>query len=132
MKTKDTVGKGEYIKGAYLKYEWLIIRQDLGHLCGYVKLWKGHLLEPLFKKEHCYHDIDIDCHGGLTFSEKVTNKHKYQKTLGFTNGCWIGWDYAHAGDYMEGMPFSDGHIWTEEEVIKECHEVIDQLTEKYL
>jgi hypothetical protein len=48
-----------------------------GFLCGYVLMPNNH---PYFNKY--YGDLDIECHGDLTYCE---------------NG-WIGFDCAHAGD----------------------------------
>jgi hypothetical protein len=63
---------------------------ELLHLCGYVYIPEGH---PLFGKG--YDEIDIDVHGGLTFSERVG---KY----------WlIGFDCAHMGDIVPYMYFKN-------------------------
>lgn len=53
-----------------------------GFLCGYISIPLGH---KYYHKE--YEDIDIDCHGGLTFGE-VSDQH------------WIGFDCAHLFDYI--------------------------------
>lgn len=66
-----------------------------GHLCGYVKIPENH---PYFGEE----EIIIDCHGGLTFNEM----HEEQ---------WIGFDCAHAGDYVP----------TSEHMKKICPELIE-------
>ena len=53
-----------------------------------------------------YNDIDIECHGGLTFGEKGVDDSEYKKGY-----FWYGWDYGHFGDYvhysveMEGKKF---------------------------
>ena len=50
-------------------------------------------------------------------------------------GWFIGWDYAHCGDYCgyeETMPESIrtyGKKWTTEEIIKECENAIEQIIE---
>lgn len=128
------LANGEFISGEYLGYEWLVARQEMGHLCGYVRLWDGHPLEILWKTEkYPYEAIDIRCHGGLTFGEKIGKK---SNVRGFTPGYWIGWDYAHVGDemiinYPTYHSRIDGKHWKESEVIKECYDVIGQLVEKY-
>ena len=119
------------LKGEYLDYDWLIVRQPMGHLCGYVKLWKKH---PLEVYEYDDDEMDIECHGGLTFKRTITKKDKEKLKIGFTPGCWIGWDYAHAGDYMsysDDLGYPGDKRWSVEEVMKECYEVIDQLENKY-
>jgi hypothetical protein len=60
---------------------------ELGHLCGYVFLDRNHKYYGIN-----YNDLDIDVHGGLTFSEQ---EGKYWK---------IGFDCAHGGDYV---PYSN-------------------------
>ena len=71
-----------------------------------------------------YDDIDISCHGGLTYSDYIL------KTVD-KKGWFIGWDYAHYGDYMDygyetGM--NDGtKKWSTDEIIRECKRVINQI-----
>ena len=130
LKKIEKLKPGEWIRGKYLGYKWMVARMEIGHLCGYVRLWEGHPLEILWKtQEYPYNSIDVDCHGGLTFSEKLTKK---DIIAGFTPGYWIGWDYAHVGDEMI-LPERTihGRHWKENEVIEECFSVIRQLDEKY-
>lgn len=78
-----------------------------------------------------YDDIDISCHGGVTYSEPIL------KTVD-KKGWFIGWDYAHCGDYINygdtslNNLFSDDKKWTTEEIVEECKNVINQIVEKYL
>lgn len=86
----------------------------LGHYCGYVELPASSRLVGLPTQ-----DIDIDVHGGVTFSEQV-------------NDHWtIGFDCAHAGDYVPGLEdigFNVGaHEWTVPEVENEVRTMIDQV-----
>lgn len=55
-------------------------------LCAYIGVPEGH---PFYGKE--YDELDIDCHGGLTFA---SGPYK-QWPEGF---WWLGWDYAHYKD----------------------------------
>lgn len=56
-----------------------------GHLCGYIDIPKCH---PFYQKH--YDEIEIDVHGGLTFSDVI-------------DGFWtIGFDCAHYCDYKPG------------------------------
>ena len=79
----------------------------------------------------CYEDIDISCHGGITYSESIL------KTVD-KKGWFIGWDYVHYGDYMAygyaaiNNMFPNDKKWTTEEIVEECKNVIDQIVEKYL
>ena len=80
-------GEGEWMQEPdqlefeYEGYECEIRRNSIGSLCGYVKLPKEH---PGYEKD--YNDLDIDVHGGLTYSELENDK-------------WvIGFDCAHSGD----------------------------------
>jgi hypothetical protein len=54
-----------------------------GHLCGYVRIPEDH---HLFSNE----EISVNCHYGLTFNKK-DEEH------------WVGFDCAHAGDYVPTM-----------------------------
>lgn len=77
----------DYLEFKYKGYNCKIRRvEHVRHLCGYVLLPKEHYL---YGKEYC--DIDIDCHGGLSYSEKE-------------NEYWvIGFDCAHACDLIPGL-----------------------------
>jgi len=110
--------------------------KDLGFYCGYVKLPKGHPYEKLFKKEKIkmgtreielevgYENMDISCHGGLTFSVKITKENQQDYPQGFSLGYWIGWDYGHFGDKTA---LFNGIEHSAEEVEAECKNVIEQL-----
>ena len=89
------------------------------HPCAYLFLSKGHKFYGLG-----YDDIDINVHGGLTFSEDdlVFNP--------LVTDCWIiGWDYAHCGDYS-GY-YEDGKDWkkwTSTEILEEVKNAIKQIS----
>lgn len=76
-----------------------------------------------------YNDMDINCHGGLTFCRRVTEKDTHEWPQGFLPGAWIGWDYGHVGDFinMVSAAGSDDKKWTLAEVEEECKNVINQL-----
>lgn len=70
-----------------------------------------------------YNDIDIECHGGLTYGRNrlLTVDKK---------GWFIGWDYGHCGDYRGDCRFTMGNKrWTTEEIVEECKSVIEQINE---
>jgi len=93
--------------------EWAIVRAPLyGAINGYAKLPEGH--QWLGKD---YDDIDVDVHGGLTYS----------------NGTWIGFDTLHAGDYWPGVPYShpSDRTWTEDDVEKEVRSLAQQIAEAH-
>lgn len=94
------------------------------HPTAYVEVPKDH---KYYLKN--YDEIDIDVHGGLTYSdnylivegEKITN-------------CWfIGWDYAHFDDFI-GYELNypnefrtNGKKWTTEEIQDDVYKVCKQL-----
>lgn len=64
-----------------------------GHLCGYVQIPEDH---PYFNKDHSH--SNIDAHGGLTFWDFGDfNENGY---IDSKDIFWIGYDCAHAGDYV--------------------------------
>lgn len=69
----------------------------MGNINGYVLIPKEH---PDCGKG--YEDIDVSVHGGLTFGQKDTS-----------GGCWYGFDTAHAGDFIPGMPLGFNNPSTE-------------------
>lgn len=106
--------------GSYRGYEFIVINVRGSHPCGYVNV-EGSVFE---KRD--YDEIDIECHGGLTFSSSGL--------LCNNRGWWIGWDYAHLGDRLgcnlryHSNP--EDREWTTEEVVDECKKVINQVIRK--
>ena len=98
------------------------------HPCAYVRIPKTH---KFYKKY--YDDIDIDVHGGLTYSRDYLWISENEKIKGW----FIGWDYAHYGDYLGYdmlsilQQFKENHNndkrWTTEEIFKDVKEVCYQI-----
>jgi hypothetical protein len=98
------------------EYRAIVLR---GPLCinGYVGVPESH---SLYGKD--YNDIDINCHGGLTYSNFGDGKFL---PIGY---YWFGWDYAHSSDKtFSNFDFEIyGHGYAPDEVEKEVREVLDQ------
>lgn len=109
---KDVPGKA-YADWEDEEYRCLIIRGP-GSLCGYIGVNEDH---PLYGVE--YDNLPIECHGGLTFSDKGDD------TFRPAGRWWFGWDYGHAGDasfYDLISPYGisyNQHKWTPSEVESE-------------
>lgn len=94
------------------------------HPCCYIGLPKNH---KFYGKD--YDNIDIDCHCGITFAEQDLAFNP----IPTTDFWWIGWDYAHCGDYVgyyQGLNNSlekNSKKWTTEEMLQEVKDVIQQL-----
>ena len=109
----------EIDKGEYKDYKYVMLYGGM-YPCAYVQLKP----EDKYYETYNYNDIDIDVHGGITFTEKYYKGIKYYLfKLGY-RGHWIGWDYGHGGDYTGG---GYGKKWTLEEIISDCEKVIEQL-----
>jgi len=110
-------------KGKEGEFYWCIL--SLGsHPCCYIGLPKEHK----FYGKH-YDEIPLEAHGGLTYAEKDVGQNPVAIDL-----WWIGWDYAHLGDYsyypsleMKSI-FNGGNKWTLEELKKEVFEVLKSIT----
>ena len=109
--------------GFYKDYEFYIMNLGI-HPTAYVNVIDNKLLAM---KD--YHDIDINVHGGLTYSEnKLYINDKREKV----SGWFIGWDYGHYNDYAGyemNLPEeirSNGKKWTTEEIFKDVKNVIEQ------
>lgn len=106
-------------KGEFKGFKFAIVSYGT-HPCCYVFLPKEH---KYYGKS--YDEIDIDCHGGLTYSdnELIFNP--------LVNDDWvIGWDYAHYNDYMGyygSDSFENSKKWTTKELFEEVKQVIEQL-----
>ncbi len=73
---------------------------------------------------------EIDCHGGITYDEHDLRGVYDESMTDFIDGSrrFIGWDYAHGGDYYGGDSISEhGHKYTTDEMVDDAVEVIDQL-----
>ena len=127
--------------GTYKDYDYMVLNTRGTHFCAYVRLPKYH---PFYKLP--YEDIDLDCHGGLTFGEmtdfeNVRVQEWESHFLGFfwsghwveekvKKGYWIGWDYAHDGDFCPAFPELGGKEWTADEVALKAKLVIEELIKK--
>lgn len=118
------------IYSTYRDIEYIVFAyKNSGHRCGYIRL-------PKYSKYFGlkYDDIDLSCHGGLTFGEIEKGEH------------WIGFDCGHSGDGID-KSFADIrviaiyeklngtfgttlHVWKKNEVENECKEMINDLWEK--
>jgi len=93
--TKTLNGKQKIIH--YKGYKGLIVQHPMvGHLCGYVVIPEGHIL---YQKD--YNVIDVYIHGGLTYSGSLP---------GTEEGYCVGFDCAHAGDWIPGLDL-DGETY---------------------
>ena len=114
----------------YNGYHFYIL--NLGtHPTAYIEIPKNN---KLFNLD--YEKIDLDVHGGLTYS---SNKLLIGENTSMENSWFLGWDYAHAGDYMGFYEdfnkwnintinsLNDCKKWTTEEIIEECKNAIDQI-----
>ena len=111
--------------GDYLGFTYYIL--NLGtHPTAYIKIPENH---EYYKKD--YDDIDLSVHGGLTFASDTLNLGKNN----IINGWFIGWDYAHYGDYLGyEMMHPQWHIyeenkkWTTEEILEEVKKACKELS----
>lgn len=112
-----------------------------GHLCGYVRVPKGHPMYAMATRklwEHGYATriyravrqayrhpafTALNVHGGVTFAAHHTH---YR----MDRGLWIGFDCAHWGDNSPGMPsllMCGGVFRTPEFVRAECESLAQQI-----
>ena len=90
------------------------------HPCAYVRVPEKCRQIVESEIEH----FDLNCHGGITYVGDGN------LPWGKFPGFWIGWDYAHAGDYTalpEGYPEDDGHKWTTTEILNEIKEFVTEM-----
>lgn len=114
----------DYFEDTYSGYRYVIKRMDyLGHLCGYVKIKSKRLERD--NDDYTLLERDIDVHGGVTYLSRLQGE----------NGCWIGFDCAHAGDVVPvneevyGV-FRDTSEYRDLRYVrKECKRMIKQLKE---
>lgn len=66
-------------------------------------------------------DLRLEAHGGITYNDKCL-----YVGADLQMGKWIGWDYAHHGDYTGNLVYG-GKRWTTEEILEDCICVIEQV-----
>jgi hypothetical protein len=95
------------------------------HPCAYVHVPSTN---PITKAFFSLIDLSgyIYCHGGVTWFDYYLPDNKR-----YTDGKWLGWDYAHAGDYYGYKCYewndTDSKKWTTEEILEEVKDVIAQV-----
>ena len=125
-------------KGNINGIDYVICKNPVNAFCAYVRIPDNHKWFCLKKERKLhfskrkidvsYEMIKISCHGGLTFSERI-NGDGEEYPQKFTDGFWVGWDFAHYGDYVDyGTSFkSEGVHWTEQMVLEDIKDVIRQI-----
>ena len=115
-----TVKKPERVAdGLYRGFHFYVLTMG-SHPCAYVDM--------IGTKDYRFCADEIDCHGGITYESTELATVDYKS-------YFIGWDYAHNGDYLTfndrlakeyGEPYR-AHKYTISEIVKECANVIDQI-----
>jgi len=146
MKTQEWrfMDKSEWADGPWQKepdkMQWtdeatnlpcLIVRNNGGALCGYVGVTADH---PAFETQ--YSDVDVSCHGGLTFSEFCDPDSKicHDPDKGEPDRVWwLGFDCCHGGDYSPRdfrLSFTRWAKYRDLEYVRnECSKLAAQLAE---
>lgn len=125
---------------------YYIIKSVGGYPCAYVgkrRMLEGIMDEGMIEDYGFEGDnmkklwLVIDVHGALTYSyQSPTPDKKLPRGISYMEGLnpnldWIGWDYAHYGDYIAGSLFQelypDAYKWTLDEIRDEVRSVIKQL-----
>lgn len=124
----NSSGKSKVIyEGSWGVVKGIIVSTYGSHPCSYVQ-FPG--IENICG---CDETNDIRVHGGFTFLNSFNTSLLDNAPSGF----WLGWDYAHYGDYHHSV-FTDPsdtkyHIWTLDELIEELHDAMKQFSNsKYI
>lgn len=106
--------------GTHKNYDYYIVSYS-SHPCCYIALPKEHPCYGMDYDEIQY-EIGIDCYGGLTYGEDYL--------LNLTGKWFIGWDYAHSGDFRM-LPWGDeyGRKHSLDELREDVHIAIETLSE---
>lgn len=98
------------------------------HPCAYIEVPRNH---PYYGKGYLELDKIFIVHGGFTYAKDFL---RLSNGVKLVSSWFLGWDYAHLGDYM-GF-YEDSRIknellkkWTVEEIILECKKAIKELLE---
>lgn len=117
-------------EGTYYGYQFYIL--NLGtHPTAYIEIPRESKLFGKGYGEIYDMGINIDVHGGLTYADDDLETIK-------ENTWFIGWDYAHCGDYagyydlMPNPLFRSKELkkWTTEEIFEDVANAIEQIREE--
>lgn len=104
-------------------YEYRIISFGT-HPCAYIALPKAHKYYNQYKK--LYMNSVIKVHGNITYARGELQVEKAKQ-----KNHWLGWDYAHYGDYVGSISniisADINKKWTTAEILKEVQFVVKQL-----
>lgn len=96
-------GEPDRVDFRHAGFACLLLRNHHGAWCGYVGVPPGH-------PDHGqpYDLLDVDCHGGLTYSDKCDDQHIcHVSAPGEPEPLWwFGFDCGHFRDLMPGMVFT--------------------------
>ena len=133
MKT-GWVGKHHYIEHQeiYKGVQFVVLFNDSGWRTAYINVTN------LFLEKLDYMECDnyVSVHGGFTWKDcRLPFEQEYE-----TESTWLGWDYAHYNDGIDVskmnelgisiqpyMQYYNGHVYTLEEVIKDCKYAINRI-----
>ena len=108
--------------GSYKGVKWAITSVKGTHPCAYIEDKLEGRYEELY-------EIPLYVHGGVTFRDYCHFNPEE------ANVKYIGWDYAHLGDYLDyhympekiRLKFKDDKKWTYDEIKEEIFKAIDDM-----
>ena len=127
---KDLDGGSEVLyHGTIDGFECVIVNIKGSHPCAYINVPKS-VLDKYEKPELDDERWFADCHGGFTYASEESPCNVSNEV-----GFWLGWDYAHWGDYtcvaVNGKviipPKPDEKLWTTAEVLENVVDTIHSL-----
>ena len=112
----------------------LIVRQDRGHLCGYVGVAPSH---PYYETGDPF-GLPLDVHGGITFGRMCAEDESAEGAVCHIDPndgdrFWLGFDLAHWGDTAPNvMVWNRGGTYrTFGYVARECERLAAQLAKMF-
>jgi hypothetical protein len=99
--------------------ECFVVRNSMGVYLGYVRVPEDH---PWFERDD--DETRVDVHGGLTWSGPLKHRQVDKRRL---DGWWLGFDCAHYGNGVPGIPGLDGTYRDFTYVVKEVESLAGQI-----
>lgn len=127
---KDLDGGSEVLyHGVIDGFECAIVNIRGSHPCAYINVPKS-VLDKYEKPQLDYDMWYADCHCGFTYASPEA-----PSNVSDEDGFWLGWDYAHCGDYtccvVNGEvvfpPRPYEKLWTTAEVLENVVDTIHSL-----
>lgn len=115
--------------GKYKDFSYYIVSHYGEYPLAYIKIPDGLKIDCENYEDYESNNHIVSPHGGFTYGCENDIPPMLDGIDGITSGNYLGWDYAHCGDYI-GF-FNDealfGKKWTTKEILEQIKNTIEEI-----